>query len=67
MRLKGSYEEYLAHALYWRRNHTNQRLGQYICNMMLKDGVSWPELFYCQNVTQSDQLVFTEFYPQSTP
>jgi hypothetical protein len=65
MRLKGSYDEYLVHALYWRRNLTHQRLGQYIWNQMGKDGMSWPELFYCEEAHKVDQMVFDEYYPPS--
>lgn len=70
-RLKGSYSEYLAHKTHWYRlpaekftshyKRGGQRLGQYIWNQMGKDGLSWPELFYCENLDKVDDLVYNEF------
>jgi hypothetical protein len=67
-RLKGSYGEYLAHKTHWYRQTKDkwgrrggQRLGQYVWNQMGKDGLAWPELFYCESVDKVDDLVYNEF------
>lgn len=37
-----------------------QRFGQYVCNNYLKQGISWPELFYNESTNKANTLILKE-------
>lgn len=68
-KLKGTIQEAQAHILHWYRQGPEDqygrrrglRLGQYVWNMMGKEGEAFPELFYTENAQHAESLIYKQF------
>lgn len=68
-KLKGTIQEAQAHILHWYRQGPEDqygrrrglRLGQYVWNIMGKEGETFPELFYTENSTHAEVLTYQQF------
>lgn len=68
-KLEGTIYEAQAYILHWYKlgpadqlgRRRGLRLGQYVWNMMGKDGETFPELFYTENTERAEILIYRQF------